>query len=208
MSSSMLRKFNMIENYIYLYHLDKFIVLPTYPESIQDTLSATFASTSALARSAPIFSYSHSGPRTMQIQLTLQREMMTQINYGTSNINLSEVELGDDYVDTMINELQAIALPKYASSAKMVDPPMVAVRFGSEVYIKGVVDGGITVTYEGPILGNGKDDEKSNPFEGKYSIVRVSFVVKEVDPWDADTIVKHGSFRGLSTTLERRIYKL
>ena len=171
MSSSMLRKFNMIENYIYLYHLDKFIVLPTYPETIQDTLSATFASTSALARSAPIFSYSHSGPRSMQISLSLQREMMEQINYQNSNINLSEVKIGDDYVDTMINELQAIALPKYASSAKMVNPPMVAVRFGNDVYIKGIVDGGVTVTYEGPILPN-----------NKYSIVKVSFVVKEVDP--------------------------
>lgn len=196
MSSSMSRKFNMIENYIYLYHLDKFIVLPTYPETIQDTLSATFASTSALARSAPIFSYSYSGPRSMQISLSLQREMMEQINYQNSNINLSEVKIGDDYVDTMINELQAIALPKYASSAKMVNPPMVAVRFGNDVYIKGIVDGGVTVTYEGPILPN-----------NKYSIVKVSFVVKEVDPWDADTIVQYGSFRGLSTTLERRIYK-
>lgn len=196
MSSSMSRKFNMIENYIYLYHLDKFIVLPTYPETIQDTLSATFASTSALARSAPIFSYSYSGPRSMQISLSLQREMMEQINYQNSNINLSEVKIGDDYVDTMINELQAIALPKYASSAKMVNPPMVAVRFGNDVYIKGIVDGGVTITYEGPILPN-----------NKYSIVKVSFVVKEVDPWDADTIVQYGSFRGLSTTLERRIYK-
>lgn len=196
MSSSMSRKFNMIENYIYLYHLDKFIVLPTYPETIQDTLSATFASTSALARSAPIFSYSYSGPRSMQISLSLQREMMEQINYQNSNINLSEVKIGDDYVDIMINELQAIALPKYASSAKMVNPPMVAVRFGNDVYIKGIVDGGVTVTYEGPILPN-----------NKYSIVKVSFVVKEVDPWDADTIVQYGSFRGLSTTLERRIYK-
>lgn len=196
MNSSMSRKFNMIENYIYLYHLDKFIVLPTYPETIQDTLSATFASTSALARSAPIFSYSYSGPRSMQISLSLQREMMEQINYQNSNINLSEVKIGDDYVDTMINELQAIALPKYASSAKMVNPPMVAVRFGNDVYIKGIVDGGVTVTYEGPILPN-----------NKYSIVKVSFVVKEVDPWDADTIVQYGSFRGLSTTLERRIYK-
>ena len=174
MSSSMSRKFNMIENYIYLYHLDKFIVLPTYPETIQDTLSATFASTSALARSAPIFSYSYSGPRSMQISLSLQREMMEQINYQNSNINLSEVKIGDDYVDTMINELQAIALPKYASSAKMVNPPMVAVRFGNDVYIKGIVDGGVTVTYEGPILPN-----------NKYTIVKVSFVVKEVDPWDA-----------------------
>ena len=24
---------NLIENYIYLYHLDKFVIIPTYPDS-------------------------------------------------------------------------------------------------------------------------------------------------------------------------------
>ena len=185
------RTFNMVTNYIYLYHLDKFILLPTYPETIQDTLSSTFASTQPLARSAPIMSYSYSGPRSIQVSLTLHREMMTQINYGSSNLNL---EIGDDYIDTMIKQLQAVALPRYQASVKMVNPPMVVLRFGNEIYIKGVVNGGISVTYSGPILA---DD--------KYAVVSVSFTI--VDPYDAESIQSQGSLRGLSKTLERRLYK-
>ena len=191
-----LDKFDLITNYIYLYHIDKFIVLPTYPETIQDTLNSTFQQTNALARSAPIFTYSNSGPRSMQITLNLHRDLMTQINYGVSNINLNEVDIGDDYIDTMIKQLQAIALPAYATAEKMVNPPMVALRFGNEIYVKGVVTSGITVTYGLPLLAN-----------DKYASVSVSFSVSEVDPYDANSVMINGSFRGLNKTLERRLFK-
>jgi peptidoglycan hydrolase-like protein with peptidoglycan-binding domain len=162
--------------------VDKFLLIPTYPEQIQDNSVATFNSTSSLARSAPVYSYSHSGPRTVQISLRLHREMMTQLNYSKSNVNLDELDLGasgtsNDYVDFLIKQLQAIALPKYSATDKMVDPPMVAVRFGNEIYIKGVVDGGVSVTYSGPILNN-----------DKYAIADVSFTVHEVDPYDAESV--------------------
>ena len=114
---SIQRPDKMIENYIYLYHVDKFIVLPTYPESIQETLNSTFTETAILSRSAPIQTYASSGPRTVNISLQLHRDMMTQINYGVSNIKLG---IGDDYVDTIINELQAVALPKYMAAQKVV----------------------------------------------------------------------------------------
>lgn len=188
--------YSLIDNYIYLFHVDKFILLPTYPESIQDSLAATFSQSSPLSRSAPIFSYSHSGPRTIQVTLSLHRDMMTQLNYGVSNINLNEVDIGDDYVDVMIKQLQAIALPKYSSHTKMVNPPLVALRFGNEIYIKGVVQGGINITYSGPI---GSDN--------KYKQVEVGFSISEVDPYDASSVMQLGSFRGLNRSLERRIYK-
>lgn len=190
---SIQRPDKMIENYIYLYHLDTFVVLPTYPESISETLNSTFAETSILARSAPIYSYSYSGPRTITFNLYLHRDMMTQINYGTSKI---KVEIGDDYVDTIIKQLQAVALPKYAANSKMVNPPMVAVRLGNDLFIKGVVNGGITTTYSLPILSN-----------GKYAQVQLSFTVSEVDPYDAETVVTQGGLRGLSRTLERNLFK-
>lgn len=189
------RPFTLIDNYLYMYHIDKFVLLPTYPEELSDQLAASFNSTSPLSRSAPVFTYSYSGPRTIQVSLALHRDMMTQINYGTSNLT-DIIELGDDYIDTLVKQLQAIALPKYSNTTKMVDPPMIAVRFGQEIYIKGIVNGGITVRYHGPI---GEDN--------KYKQVDVSFTVSEVDPYDADTILSVGSFRGLNKTLERRIYK-
>lgn len=183
----------LIENYMYLYHTDQFILLPTYPESISDTLSANFNQANPLARSAPIFSYSNSGPRSLRISLHLHRDMMWDLNYGVSNLNL---DIGEDYIDTLLKQIQAIALPKYAASTKMVDPPMVAIRFGNEIYIKGVVVGGVTIDYSGPI---GRDN--------KYKEVNISFNVDEVDPYDASSVQIGGSFRGLSRTLERRLFK-
>lgn len=193
--------FAFIENYIYLYHLDKFLLIPTYPESISDTSSATFSSTNSIARSAPIYSYSYSGPRTIQVNLKLHRDMMQQLNYYQSNIRVEELDLGEsnslnDYIDFLVKQLQAIALPRYSATDKMVDPPMIALRFGNEIYIKGVVQGGVTVNYSGPILNN-----------NKYAVVDVSFQVHEVDPYDAESVWTQGSFRGLNTTLDRRIYK-
>ena len=186
---------DLIENYIYLYHIDKFILLPTYPESVSDNLSASFQSSNPLSRSAPIYSYSYSGPRTLQVNLSLHRDMMSQLNYNLSNYNIS-LYPGEDYIDRVIAELQSIALPRYDASVKMVDPPMIALRFGNEIYIKGIVNGGIGVTYSGPILPN-----------NKYALVNISFTINEIDPDDAETVAVSGSYRGLNKTLERRLYK-
>lgn len=184
--------FNMIQNYIYLYHTNTYVIIPSYPESITDSMQSTFASENPIARSAPIFVYSNSGPRSVQIDIPLHRDMMTQINYGISNLN---VELGDDYVDTIIKQLQSISVPKYVAERKMVNPPMIAVRFGNDIFIKGVVNGNINVTYEGPILAG-----------NRYAQVTISFTVSEVDPYSAEMIAEQGSFRGFSTTLERNLY--
>lgn len=184
---------NLIDNYIYIYHIDQFVIIPVWPESIQDSLGSTFASQTPLSRSAPIFSYSNSGPRRMQINLKLHRDMMQMVNYNKSNL---KVELGDDYIDTIIKCMQACALPNYRDASKMVDPPMVAVRFGNDIFIKGVINGGVTVTYSGPILDN-----------NKYALVDIGFEVTEIDPYDANSVLQYGSFRGLDKTLENRLYK-
>lgn len=92
----------LIENYIYIYHIDQFVVIPVWPESISDSMNSTFASSTPLSRSAPIFSYSNSGPRSLTINLKLQRDMMYDVNYKRSNL---KIELGDDYIDTLINQL-------------------------------------------------------------------------------------------------------
>lgn len=78
----------------------------------------------------------------------------------------------------------------------MVDPPSVAIRFGNEIFIKGIINGSITVSYSGPILDN-----------NKYSVVDIGFTVYETSPYSADEVAKSGSFRGLDKTLERRLYR-
>lgn len=188
-----LKDSNMIDNYIYLYHEDVFIVLPTFVEQLSDTMSVSFASSQPLGRSAPIYSYTGSGPRSLQFTFDLHRDMMTDINYRSSN---AKVEMGDDYVDTMINYLQAMAVPKYGSASKNVNPPMVAIRMGDDIFIKGIISGSVSITYKLPILRN-----------NKYSNVSVSFSVDEVDPYSAGKIMKMGSLRGISTQLESKIWR-
>jgi hypothetical protein len=189
-----------IDNYIYIFHLPgniqgegTWIVLPQWPDQITDKITSSFASQSALGRSAPVFSYINSGPRTVDISVQLHRDMMDEANINLSNIKPA---VGDDYVDTVIKQLQAIALPNYHSANKEVEPPMVAVRFGEEIFIKGVVNGGISVEYRKPLLTN-----------GKYAEVNISFTVEEVDPQDAISISKTGSFRNITRTFKKGIYK-
>lgn len=180
------------DNYIYISHLDEdlqFWRLPTSPDTIQDSMGSTFYPENVLGRSAPVYTYSNSGPRSVQISMKLHRDIMDDINEGYSN---SKQGVGEDYVDNLIRALQAIALPKYNLNNKAVEPPLVAVRIENQLFIKGVVSGGITVTYQKPILSN-----------GKYAIASISFTISEVDPYDASTVYKNGSFRGVVRSLKK-----
>lgn len=179
------------DNYLYISHLDEefqFWQLPCTPETISDSMASTFNETSALGRSAPVFTYSKSGPRTVQISLKFHRDMMDVLNAGTSNVTL---KLGEDYVDSLIKALQSIAVPRYNLSNKAVEPPLVALRLSQEVFIKGVVTSAIGLEYALPILSN-----------GKYAQVSLSFTISEVDPYDATTVFQNGSFRGVVKTLK------
>ena len=190
--------FDLIENYIYIYQLDKYIIIPVYPEQISDSLGSKFASVNPLSRTAPIYAYSYAGPRSVQISLNLHRDFMTSVNIDNTDF-LDKDELTDDYVDTLIKYLQAMALPSFKAteiSNKMVNPPMIAVRFGNQVFIKGIVNGDVAVTYSGTL-----------DMYNRYQEVAITFNVCEVDPYDADTIAKWGSFRGLETALTKNMYK-
>ena len=186
--------------WIYFYHLDKFCILPDYPESVQDTMPSEFSSQNALARTAPVFAYQNSGPRQVSVNLKLHRDMMRDLNRGVSNLKSNVVDFsGDDYVDVLIRYLQAVALPKYnpyAANSKAVVPPMIAIRFGNSIFIKGVVTSGITISYSKPIL-----------IDDKYAQAEVSFTVSEVDPYDADSVVDLGSFRGITRAFKDGIFK-
>ena len=179
-----------VTNYIYLYHTDKFIIIPEYPESITDNMGSSFNQTTALSRSAPVFTYANSGPRSVTFSLELHRDMVNDLNITAGNTNLKSnvVSQTDDYVDTLIKELQSIALPRYNVNNSAVVPPRVAVRFGNELFISGVVTSTITCTYGKPILSN-----------GKYAKVTISFAVSEYDPYDATSVSQLGSFRGITS---------
>lgn len=178
--------------YLYISHLDEeyqYWMLPGYPEEVTDSMNSTFGSTSALGRSAPVYTYSSSGPRTIQINLEFHRDMFEEINMHARG-KVKKFNSGDDMADCFIKALQAIAVPRYNLSNKAIEPPLVAIRLGREVFIKGIVDGGIRVTYKKPIL-----------VDEKYAVIGIGFTVSEVDPYDATTVFQNGSFRGLTATM-------
>lgn len=207
----------ILECYIYFYHMDEWFKLPQYPESITDAMQSTFSQQNALARTAPVFSYSNSGPRSLTVNLNLHRDMLNDLNKNNASIKTFNYEnvqqqlnvknpiaiseltnarvplefTTDDYVDLLIKKLQAVALPSYDTSNKEVDPPRILLRFGDEIFIKGVVNSGINVTYKLPII----------EYKGqhKYANVDISFTIYETDPFDAQSATKYGSFRAITT---------
>jgi hypothetical protein len=184
--------------YLYISHLDEdyqYWMLPGYPDEVSDEMRTSFQENTALGRSAPVYTFSNAGPRSVNIRLDFHRDMFAEINQFNKLRNKYQFNREDDYYDddiaeSFIKALQAIAVPKYSLSNKAIEPPLVAVRLGREVFIKGIVNSGITVTYKKPILSN-----------EKYAVLGVSFTVLEVDPYDSTTIFKNGSFRGMTQTL-------
>lgn len=187
-------RFTLPDNYIYISHLDmaeeeKYFILPSYPDQIADNMNSNFQQTNALGRSAPVFTYSNSGPRSVQFHITLHRDLMDDANIGVSNVGR---EYGEDYVDTLIRALQSIAVPKYNITQKMIEPPWVALRLSNELFVRGIVSGQIGVEYQKPVLEN-----------GKYALVNITFMIYETDPYDASSIFTNGSFRGLTRAMKK-----
>lgn len=169
------------DNYVYFHHTNEYIYIPVDPETISDSMGASFADNFPIARSAPIYSYQHSGPRTIRVQFKLHRDLMTQMNMGNDSVTLG----GDnDYVDQLIKRCHEMILPDYDAGQKLVNPPLVSLRLGSEIYIKGVVNGEVGIQYELPILEN-----------GKYALADISFAISEINAYSASIIHDIGAYR-------------
>lgn len=174
------------DTYLYISHLDEglqYWKLYFWPDEVADQMQSSFAETTALGRTAPVYTFSGSGPRTVNINLSLHRDLMEDVNISNSNVQLKD---GEDYLDNLLNALQAIALPRYHWENQAIEPPLVALRLGNEIFIKGVLLNGINVTYGKPILSN-----------NKYAKANVSLTIAEVDPYDSETVFKNGGFRGV-----------
>ena len=152
-------------------------------------MQSSFGNTTALGRTAPVYTYSQSGPRNVQIDLKLHRDMLDEANVGISNV---KPEAGKTYMEELIRALQAIALPKYNLSNKAIEPPLIALRIENQIFIKGVLNGQIGLTYSGPIQS-----------DGKFAVVGLSLNISEVDPYDATSVYKNGGFRGCVNTLKK-----
>ena len=177
-----------VENYIYMYHLQEFIVLPSFIDSVTESFGISWQQSTPLGRSAPIYSFQSAGPRTLQLTFDLHRDLMYQINKDVSD---AKVALGDDYVDTLIKDLQACVLPDYDGTSKAVNPPVIALRVGEDIFIKGVITSQLGITWHYPLLSN-----------GKYANMSINLSIAEIDPYDARTARVVGSYRNINTDLE------
>ena len=165
------------ENYITLHHTGKTYVIPVDPDAITDNMSASFATNMPLSRSAPIFSYQNSGPRTVMVSFTLHRDLCKEYNPGSV-----------DMVEELVTNLNALVLPDYDSASKIVNPPLVSLKIRDEIYIKGVVTGGVGLTYSLPLLNYGTKDKAVF----KYALVGISFGVSEITPFSASILPEVG----------------
>ena len=170
------------DNFIILHHLpgsinDKKFIIPVDPDAITDSMGVSFAENTPLSRSAPIYSYQNSGPRSVQVSFTLHRDLCKEFNPGE-----------EDMVDRLITNLDAIVLPDYDSASKIVNPPLVSLKIRDEIYIKGVVTGQVGVTYNLPLINYGTADRPLY----KYAMVSISFGVNEITPYSASILPKVG----------------
>lgn len=163
------------ENWVYFHHTGQSYIIPVDPESIQDQMGASFASSSPLSRSAPIYSYQNSGPRTVQVAFTLHRDLCQEFNPGSS-----------DMVEELINNLEGMVLPEYEAANKIVNPPVVSLKIRDEIFIKGIVTS-VGKTFNLPLLNYGG--------KYKYALVNLNFSVQEVTPYNASILSQIGGGR-------------
>ena len=169
------------DNYIALHHTGQVLVLPVDPDAISDTMNVSFAESNPLSRSAPIYSYQNSGPRSVQTTWTLHRDLCREFNPELA-------ARGEDPIDLLVTNLDALVLPEYNDANKLVNPPLVSLKIRDEIYIKGVVTGSVGVTYNLPIINYGTDTAPRY----KYAMVTISFGISEITPYSASILPSVG----------------
>lgn len=194
-----LPQYDIIDNYLWISNLGEnglYFILPTWPNSIQDQMQNSYNPTNSLSRSAPMYSYQYSGPRTISFNLELHREMLDLVNITNDTIIKYKNTLKEDSydtVDTLLKAVSSLSAPKYTLSTRAVEPPTVAVKIGTEVYIKGIVNNSINIEYRKPLI-------KYEDGKTRYAVCSINFVVTEVDPYDSATLYRTGSFRNITST--------
>lgn len=169
------------DNYVTLHHIGKTFVLPVDPDAISDNMNASFAESNPLSRSAPIYSYQNSGPRSVQVTFTLHRDLCREFNPEWA-------AQGEDPVDLLVTNMDAIVLPDYQEASKLVNPPLISLKIRDEIYIKGVVAGSVGITYGLPLINYGTELSPSY----KYAMITLSFGVNEITPYSASILPSVG----------------
>lgn len=173
-------------SYLYIYHLKKEWYLPVLPQGITNSLPISFSPTPIPLSSAPLQTFSSAGPRTVSITLKMHRKMF----------ELEDKKNGAKKMEELINDISALALPKYTSASKLVVPPTVLYRAGNEVCIRGIVSGNVSITTSG-----------AWQRDGKLSEIDIQFTIVEVEAFSAEYAQNHGVLRSIPTDLTRSVWQ-
>ncbi len=127
--------------------------LPTWPESIQDTYSASWAQEQVLGRTSPLASYNNTGFRQVSFSLQFHRELvfdegayrtvktMSKVNKNSSTMHIQEIE-------EILTALKLACYPVYASNGLL--SPTIFFRFG-QFSCKGYLEN-VSFTWKPPII--------------------------------------------------------
>lgn len=105
----------------------------TLPDDVTETYSTSWDMTDIRGRSAPYIGYSGNEARSVSYSITLQEDMC------------------DDMMG-VVKFLKGLVYPKYYGS--LVDPPYCVVKLGGMVDSMTAVVNSVSVSWEGPILGD------------------------------------------------------
>ena len=171
----------MPENFIYLYHLDKWYNIPVTPEQLPNTYSTKFTMEEIMNRTAPKVSYSGSGPRIVSVSLAIHTQLFALDNPETPSVTKD-----------LVKALISCSYPNFNLENYKIIPPMVLIKFGEVTTIRGVISSGVTCTFSGPWL---KD--------GTMAMANIQFTVTEIDQYSATYLAQFGANPQLPTDLNR-----
>lgn len=162
-------------NYIHNHSTGATYYLP-YPDTLNDSMAVSYTPVTILSRSAPVYVWTNSGPRTVSVEFNLHRDM----DNDSVIIGLTKRQFT---VNKFLDEIQSLSLPSYSNSG-VITAPQISMRIGSKCFITGVLTSAPQVNYNKPL---NKD--------GEYQQATVSLAISEVGAYDADIVRSVGNYR-------------
>lgn len=216
-----------VSAYIYIYHLGLKFNLPTLPEQLTETLPIQFNNTAILSRSAPLVTFSSAGPRTLNIQINLHRQLFSLDNNIIEKAVKTNVPVKSpnggltwDGLTSVTQTQKFIRMPDPVTGGTSEVPVDDATDYLIRALLslslpkyldtpKAIIPPSVLIRYGNELCIRGVPSNvtktSSGPWlkNGKQAIVSISFMITETEPYSAQFVAKNGSLRSISTTLER-----
>lgn len=124
------------KSYIINLATDTWVPLPVLPESVTESVSASWSPTSIPGRSASYYTYAGTNNRTLSFSFTLHRDLLSELSTGSYDFN------------NIPNYLKSLCYPEYSSS--LVRPPVCILKLADVIKMRGICTS-VTVTHQLPL---------------------------------------------------------